>query len=49
MKDSEKILVKLRNMKKYVDFLKSFKDITKERLNADYTVRSAIERNFQLA
>jgi uncharacterized protein YutE (UPF0331/DUF86 family) len=49
MKDSEKILTKLRNMKKYVDFLKSFKDISKEKLNEDYILRSAIERNFQLA
>lgn len=49
MKESEKVLSKLRNMKKYVDFLKSFKDITKEKLNEDYMLRSAIERNFQLA
>jgi uncharacterized protein YutE (UPF0331/DUF86 family) len=49
MKESEKILSKLRNMKKYVDFLKSFKDVSKEKLNDDYILRSAIERNFQLA
>lgn len=49
MKESEKILTKLRNMKKYVDFLKSYKDISKEKLNGDYMLRSAIERNFQLA
>jgi uncharacterized protein YutE (UPF0331/DUF86 family) len=49
MKESEKILTKLRNMKKYVDFLRSFKDIPKEKLNEDYMLRSAIERNFQLA
>ena len=49
MKESEKILTKPRNMKKYVDFLKSFKDIPKEKLNDDYMLRSAIERNFQLA
>jgi uncharacterized protein YutE (UPF0331/DUF86 family) len=48
MKDSEKILTKMRNMKKYVDFLKSFKDIPKAKLNEDYMLRSAIERNFQL-
>jgi uncharacterized protein YutE (UPF0331/DUF86 family) len=49
MKESEKILTKLRNMKKYVDFLKSYRDISKEKLNDDYLLRSAIERNFQLA
>jgi len=49
VKVSEKILLKLENMKKYVDFLKSYKGITKEKLSQDYVLRSAIERNFQLA
>ena len=49
MKESEKILTKLRNMKKYVDFLKSYRDTPKGKLNEDYMLRSAIERNFQLA
>jgi uncharacterized protein YutE (UPF0331/DUF86 family) len=49
MKDSEKVLSKPRNMKKYVDFLKSYQDIPKEKLSEDYMLRSAIERNFQLA
>lgn len=49
MKQGEKLLVKLRNMKKYVDFLKSQRNVTKEQLNKDYLLRSAIERNFHMA
>lgn len=49
MKQREKLLLKLRNMKKYVDFLKSRRNITKEKLRKDYTLRSAIERNFHMA
>ncbi len=49
MKDKEKILLKLRNMKNYVDFLKSHRKTTKEELKKDYLLRSAIERNFHLA
>lgn len=49
MDEKEKILKKLRNMKKYVDFLRSHKSITREGLEEDYELRSAIERNFQLA
>lgn len=45
----EKINEKLENLKKYLDFLKSNADIEKETLEDNYTLRSAIERNFQLA
>jgi uncharacterized protein YutE (UPF0331/DUF86 family) len=45
----EKILLKLRDMKRYVDFLKSYGDTSVEGLRGDYLLRSAIERNFQLA
>ena len=36
-------------MKKYVDFLKSHKDSSVSMLRSNYMLRSAIERNFQLA
>lgn len=49
MRVKEKILLKLRNMKRYVDFLKSYKKITKKELENNYVLRSAIERNFHLA
>lgn len=49
MNQKEKLLIKLRNLKKYVDFLKSQKDITIEKLKKDYILRSAIERNFHMA
>ena len=49
MKQREKSLLKLRNTKKYVDFLKAFRNITKEMLKKDYMLRSAIERNFHMA
>ena len=40
---------KARQMKKYVDFLKSHKDSSVSMLRSNYMLRSAIERNFQLA
>ena len=36
-------------MKRYVDFLKSYKETSVEKLRSDYLLRSAIERNFHLA
>ena len=36
-------------MKKYVDFLKSYKSITNGVLEKDYALKSAIERNLYLA
>lgn len=49
MKEKEKILLKLRDMKRYVDFLKSYSEVSREELERDYLLRSAIERNFHLA
>ena len=49
MDEKEKISRKIRSMKKYVDFLRSYQSVTKERLEEDYELRSAIERNFHLA
>ncbi len=49
MDEKEKVARKIKNMKKYVDFLRSYKSITKERLEEDYQLRSAIERNLHLA
>jgi len=45
----EKILLKLRDMKRYVDFLKTHRDTSADDLRSDYLLRSAKERNFQLA
>lgn len=49
MDKNEKISRKIRSMKKYTDFLRSYQSITEERLEDDYELRSAIERNFHLA
>jgi len=49
MDTREKISKKLRNMKKYLDFLRSHKSITREELEENYALKSAIERNFHLA
>ncbi|KPV62649.1 MAG: hypothetical protein AOA65_1698 [Candidatus Bathyarchaeota archaeon BA1] len=49
MKEKERILLKLRNMKKYVDFLKSQRKVNEEKLKKDYLLKSAIERNFHIA
>ena len=49
MDKNEKISRKIKSMKKYVDFLRSYKSVTEERLEDDYELRSAIERNFHLA
>ena len=49
MDKNEKISRKIKSMKKYVDFLRSYKSVTEERLEDDYKLRSAIERNFHLA
>lgn len=45
----EKISRKLRFMKRYVDFLKSHRAISAEELEENYELRSAIERNLELA
>ncbi len=45
----EKISRKLRFMKRYVDFLKSHRAISGEELEENYELRSAIERNLELA
>lgn len=49
MKTMEKISRKLRFMKRYVDFLKSHRVISAEELEENYELRSAIERNLELA
>lgn len=49
MDDKEKISRKLRSIKKYVAFLRSHTSATKEKLEENYELRSAIERNFQVA
>jgi len=49
MRGREKVLLKLRNMRRYVDFLKSHSGVSREDLETDYVLRSAIERNFHLA
>jgi uncharacterized protein YutE (UPF0331/DUF86 family) len=49
MDENEKIARKIEAMKKYVDFLKSYKRVTKKELEENYELRSAVERNFQLA
>lgn len=49
MDEKEKIYLKLRSMKKYVDFLLSRRNVPKKSLEEDYELISAIERNFQLA
>jgi uncharacterized protein YutE (UPF0331/DUF86 family) len=49
MDEKEKISIKIKAMEKYVNFLKLYKEITVEELEKDYKLKSAIERNFQLA
>ena len=49
MEKKEKIAIKIRSMKKYVDFLRSYQSVTEERLEENYELKSAIERNFHLA
>ncbi|MCD6092671.1 MAG: DUF86 domain-containing protein [Candidatus Aenigmarchaeota archaeon] len=49
MDEKEKISRKMRAMKKYVDFLKSYKGVSEKDLKYEYTLKCAIERNFQLA
>ncbi|ATZ61004.2 MAG: hypothetical protein DDT33_01405 [Firmicutes bacterium] len=49
MDEKEKISLKLRSMKKYVNFLSSKRNVLMEELEGNYELRSAIERNFQLA
>lgn len=45
----EKIFRKIKNMEKYIEYLKSKKSTTLTELKQNYELRSAIERNFQLA
>jgi len=49
MNVKEKISRKLRSMKSYVDFLREYRSTTKKELEKDHLLKSAIERNFQLA
>lgn len=49
MDENEKISRKLELMKKYVDFLKLHSKISERELARNHLLRSAIERNFQLA
>lgn len=49
MDKNEKIARKIRNMKRYIDYLLSYESLSKVRLEDDYELRSAIERNFHLA
>jgi len=49
MDENEKIAVKIRSMKKCVDFLRSYQLAPVKKLEEDYELKSAIERNFQLA
>jgi len=49
MDEKDKVARKIRNMKKYVDFLRSCSSVTKENLEEDYILMSAIERNLHLA
>ncbi|MBD3227032.1 MAG: DUF86 domain-containing protein [Candidatus Lokiarchaeota archaeon] len=49
MEIKEKIYRKIKQMKKYIDFLKSRKSISLNDLRKNYELKSAIERNFHLA
>ena len=49
MDEKEKISRKLRAMKKYVDFLREYRSTSREELERNDLLRSAIERNFQHA
>lgn len=49
MKTEDKIARKLKAMKEYVDFLGKYRNVPLKKLEGDYLLRSAIERNFQLA
>ena len=48
MEIKERISRKLRNMKKYYNFLNSYTSISKEDLEKNEVLRYAIERNFHL-
>lgn len=45
----EEIYSKLEDLKKYVQFLKSYQSHRKEELRENYTLRGAVERYLQLA
>ncbi len=49
MDETEKVSRKLRSMKKYVDFLRKYRSTTEEELEKNDLLKSAVERNFQLA
>ncbi len=49
MSGEEKITRKLQALEKYVTYLKSRKGVSKQELEGNYELKSAIERNFQLA
>lgn len=45
----EEIYSKLEDLKKYVQFLRSYQSHRKEELRENYTLRGAVERYLQLA
>jgi len=49
MDEKEKVARKIKSLKKYVDFLRTHQSVTKEEIEEDYLLMSAIERNLQLA
>ncbi len=49
MDEEERVSRKLRALKKYVDFLREYSSTSREELERNDLLRSAIERNFQLA
>jgi len=49
MDEREKVARKIKSMKKYVGFLRAHLLVTKEEVEEDYMLMSAIERNLQLA
>lgn len=48
MKTYEKVARKIKNMQGYVEFLRKQRTVEEELLN-DYILKSAVERNLQLA
>lgn len=49
MNEKEKILRKIEDLKQFVDYLESKQNVGREALRKDYSLRSAVERNLQIA
>lgn len=49
MNEKEKIIRKIEDLKQFVDYLRSKQNISREELEKDYSLRSAVERNLQIA